>query len=358
VAGGAGAWGRKYLHAYANHPHCEIVALADRARERRQVFAEHYGIRQVFDTVDDLLAAEIPEIISIIFPVMHTPDAVIACAQAGVKAISCEKPIAVELAKADEMVRVCRERGVALGCGTAYWEVPFLPQIAQWVAAGHIGRLTGAAIPGGLPKEVSGAGCVQLTMVRLLTGMEVEWVEGWVLPPEQWPEGWNLPPGVQALEIDCPAYGCLGLSGGIVCEVPRPRPDLRPSCRVSVWGENGQVWAVSPKSVLIQGRGATSTPVYPAFLDAPRPDPYISIIEGLMRAVDTGGEVACSGRDYCQALEIAIALKLSAQRGHQRVHLPLQERGHRILPRPYRLYGGDVVGWENIGYQEPPQVIQ
>jgi hypothetical protein len=195
-------------------------------------------------------------------------------------------------------------------------------------------------------------------MMRLLTGMEVEWVEGWVLPPEQWQEGWNLPPGVQALEIDCPAYGRLGLSGGIVCEVPMPRPDLRPSCRVSVWGENGQVWAVSPKSVLVQGRGATSTPVYPALLDAPRPDSYTLVIEGLMRAVDTGSEVACSGHDYRQALEIAIALKLSAQQDHQRVHLPLQERGHRIFPRPYRLYGGDVVGWESIGYRGPPQVTQ
>ena len=29
VAGGAGAWGRRYLRAFANHPDCEIVGLAD-----------------------------------------------------------------------------------------------------------------------------------------------------------------------------------------------------------------------------------------------------------------------------------------------------------------------------------------
>ena len=138
------------------------------------------------------MTKEVPDIISIVFPAMHTPDAVIACAQAGVKAISCEKPIAVGLAEADEMVRVCRKRGAALGCGTAHWEVPHLPEIAEWVRAGHIGRLTEAAIPGGLPREVSGAGCVQLTMIRLLTGMEVAWVEGWTLPPEPWKEGWDL----------------------------------------------------------------------------------------------------------------------------------------------------------------------
>jgi predicted dehydrogenase len=329
--------------------------LVDRARERRQIFAEHYGIRDVFDSVEDLLTETVPEIVAVIFPVQYTPDAVIACAEAGVKAIWCEKPIAVGLRQADEMVRVCRERGAALGCGTALWEIRHLSDIAPWVQAGHIGRLAGAAIPGGLPKEVSGAGCVQLTMMRLLTGMEVEWVEGWTLPPEQWKEGWDLPPGVKDPEIDCPAYGRLGLSGGMVCEVPEPRPDRRPACRVSVRGDNGRVW-LCPESVLIQGRGAASTPVYPEFLSVERPESYPAIVENLMRAVDTGQEVACSGHDYRQALEIAVALKVSAQRNHERVHLPLQERDYRIYPRPYRFYGGDVVGWESIGHKGPPGI--
>ncbi|MCZ6675895.1 MAG: Gfo/Idh/MocA family oxidoreductase, partial [Candidatus Poribacteria bacterium] len=56
VVGGAGTWGRRYLRAYANHPDCEIVALVDRAWDRRQAFADRYGIRVVYDTLDDLLA--------------------------------------------------------------------------------------------------------------------------------------------------------------------------------------------------------------------------------------------------------------------------------------------------------------
>ena len=73
-------------------------------------------------------------------------------------------------------------------------------------------------------------------------------------------------------------------------------------------------------------------------------------------AVDSGGEAQCSGHDYRQALEIAIVLKLSAAQGHRRVYLPLRDRSQRIFPRPYRLYGGDVVGWESVGLKEPPQV--
>ena len=35
---------------------------------------------------------------------------------------------------------------------------------------------------------------------------------------------------------------------------------------------------------------------------------------------------------------------------------PLPERAHRLLPHPYRLFGGDVAGWQSIGYSGPPQV--
>ena len=70
----------------------------------------------------------------------------------------------------------------------------------------------------------------------------------------------------------------------------------------------------------------------------------------------TGEEPLSSGEDYRRALETAIAFKLSAASGHQRVELPLEDRSHRLLPHPYRLFGGDVAGWQSIGYSGPPQV--
>ena len=354
VVGGAGTWGRKYLRAYADHPACEIVALVDRAKDRRQTFADRYGIETVFDTLADLLDREIPDIVSAILPTSHNPDAVIACAEAGVKVVSCEKPIAVELSKADEMVRICRERGTIFSCGSVYSGVPHLLETVDWIKAGNIGKLTAAAIPSGLPREMSGGGCVQLTLLQLLTGMGVEWVEGWTLPPES---GWLPSMDVLPEEIDCPAYGRLGLSGDIVCEIPMPPTKKSVSCPVAVTGKNGQVWLTAPEPVFIQGRGAASTPVYPPFLDTPAPDDFFTRrIEWLMQAFDTGQDVADSGHGYHQALEIAIALKQSAECGHRRVSLPLADRSLRIVPHPYRLLGGDVAGWESIGYTGPPNV--
>jgi len=354
VVGGCGAWGRNYLRAAAGHPDCELIGLVDTARDRQQAFADRYGVKTVYDTIDDLLAVEVPDIVSASVPVGHNYDVVTACARAGVGAVSCEKPIAAQLSQADEMVRICREQGTAFGCGTAYWEIPYLVETAGWVRDGHIGTLTAAAIPRGLPREVSGAGCVQFTQLRLLTGMEVEWAEGWTLPRE---EGWLAPDEAADAEIDSPAHGRLGLSGGIVCEIPAPQPDDHVPCQVALTGENGQAWVGSPRPVLIQGNGALSTPVYPDFFNRPwnEWDLFTQAIERLMRAFDAGEEALCSGHDYRQALEIAIALKLSASRDHQRVSLPLEDRSLRLFPHLYRLHGGDVIAWESMGYPGPPR---
>tara|TARA_B100000674_G_C37559583_1_gene786696 strand:- start:339 stop:605 length:267 start_codon:yes stop_codon:yes gene_type:complete len=77
----------------------------------------------------------------------------------------------------------------------------------------------------------------------------------------------------------------------------------------------------------------------------------------MVSAVERGdGQIECSGHDYRQALEIALALKQSARSGHERVALPLVDRSLKIYPHDYRLRGGDVAGWGSIGYDGPPQV--
>ena len=45
--GGAGTWGRFYLRAFAELPASLMVALVDRARDRREAFAQLYGSEQV-----------------------------------------------------------------------------------------------------------------------------------------------------------------------------------------------------------------------------------------------------------------------------------------------------------------------
>jgi len=349
---GCGRMGQYYAEVYRAMPDTELVAIAEWNPERRKVVGERFGVKALYKDVNGMLKEVVPDIAAVITPTKFMKDAVIACAEAGVKVVSCEKPIAVELSQADAMVHICRERGTVFSCGSVYSGVPYLLETIDWIRAGNIGRLTAAAIPSGLPREVSGGCCVQLTLLRLFTGMEVEWVQGWTLLPDS---DWMPPVDVSESEIDCPAYGRLGLSEGIVCEISVPPTEPGGSCPVRVTGENGQVWMTGPKPVFIQGSGAASTPVYPDFLDtSPSDDFFTRRIGWLMQAFDTGQDVVDSGHGYRQALEIAIALKQSAEGGHRRISLPLADRSLRIVPHPYRLLGGDVAGWESIGYRGPP----
>lgn len=357
VVGGAGTWGRRYMRAYAEHEECRIVALVDTAVDRRDAFAEHYGAESVFGTVEELFAKTIPDIVSVIVPVSQNPKTVMACARAGVRVVSCEKPIAASLEEADEVVRVCRECGTELGCSTMYWEAPHLMRVAEWLREGHLGRITATGMPSGIPDEVSGGGCVNFTVLRLLTGQEVTWAEGWALPPN--PE-WMWPSDATDAEIDSTVHGCVGLTEGSVCQIPLPTPNRpKPRCMMALTLENGRVW-ICPyqKPVIVEGHGPLATLIYPKFVfGGPEEILVEPAVRRLVEAFRTGNPVVCTGDEFRVALEIAIAMKQSAHDGHRRVELPLADRTARLFPNHHRLRGGDSVGWKRTHYKSAPEIV-
>mgnify|MGYP001236859523 CR=1 FL=1 len=119
-------------------------------------------------------------------------------------------------------------------------------------------------------------------------------------------------------------------------------------------GENGKVFCSRPLPVLIQGNGASSRPVQPEFLQHSDLDLFDLTIQRLLDAHESGKEPLSSGDDFRHSLEVAIGLVRSSCTGHERVSLPLSDRSLKLLPHPYRLNGGDVAGWETIGYTGPP----
>lgn len=356
VVGGAGVWGRRYMRAYADRPDCRIVALVDRAAKRRDAFARHYGAEAVYDDVAALLADQVPDIISIILPVSVSPGVVMTCARAGVRVVSCEKPIATSLQEADEMIRVCRECGTMLGCSTAYWEGKHLITTARHLLDEKpLGRATSAFMPAGIAREVAGGGCVSLSLLSLFTGMTPTWVEGFALPP--W-DDYVWPPETPDCQIDSGVHGRVGLSGGVVCRIPDPAVHkLMPYCPLSVTFERGQLWVLNYRDpVIISGQGLTAMPL---LIHGHREACGILVepaVARLVHALETGEPVVCDGDDMRRAMEVAIALKQSAHDGNRRIDLPLTDRSARILPHAHRLHGGDRVGWENTHYQKPPNL--
>ena len=113
---GATGYGMSHAHAkgYEASPDAAIVALADINLENARAFQREHGGERIYADYQEMLAKERLDIVSVCtWPHLHAPM-VIAAAEAGVRAIHCEKPMAPTWGEARRMAQVCAERGVQL----------------------------------------------------------------------------------------------------------------------------------------------------------------------------------------------------------------------------------------------------
>ena len=85
---GCGRMGQNYAEAYTTYPDTEIISIADANAERRNVLGTRFGVDALYADVETLLRDTVPDIAVVVVPTKYMKDAVIACAEAGVKGIS------------------------------------------------------------------------------------------------------------------------------------------------------------------------------------------------------------------------------------------------------------------------------
>ena len=115
---GATGFGMSHAHAkgYTATGRCRLVAVADVVADNATAFAHEHGDAETVTFTDyhEMLASAKPDVVSICtWPHLHA-EMVIACAQAGVRAIHCEKPMAPTWGEARRMAEAC-SRGAAQG---------------------------------------------------------------------------------------------------------------------------------------------------------------------------------------------------------------------------------------------------
>ena len=329
---GCGRMGQVYADAYSTYPDTEIVAIAEYDADRRKAVGERYGVSALYPDAEALFTDVVPDVAAVILPVKYIKDAVIAAAEAGVKGVSSDKPLAAVLSDADEMVSACESRGVVFGGGNLQRAMNEVQEAAGWIREGRFGEITGASVHG-WGGQVSGGGCQHVSVMRLFTGAEVEEVTAWGSPVEALQSGsdtvltltghFRLTNG-----IECPAFG-----------TPTPYRG------VDVSSEDALIrWDWGPPEIY-QGFDSRGRRVRLDTSYAPYEWDQFEYLTGSIRsflaAVDTGSELWISGHDLRQALEVAIATRESALRGSAPVKLPLEDRSLAIYPSAYRWWGGD-----------------
>ena len=112
---GRGNYGHQLDMAFDGLPNVEVTAVADPDAAGRAAAAQRTGAPHSFADYRDMLSQIEPDLVSVCPRWVDEHAAmVIACAEAGVKGIFCEKPFARTLAEADDMIAACERRNTKL----------------------------------------------------------------------------------------------------------------------------------------------------------------------------------------------------------------------------------------------------
>jgi predicted dehydrogenase len=144
---GAGGAAALHVPAMRTLPGIEVAAIADVDRSRAEEIATRYGIPEVFDSTEALLANASVEALAVLSPHhMHLP-AVRLAAERGVHVL-VEKALAPTVADADRMVEICARHRVVLGGVLQYRFTPGARSLRQAVQEGSLGRIFLASVTG------------------------------------------------------------------------------------------------------------------------------------------------------------------------------------------------------------------
>ncbi|HVW37868.1 MAG TPA: Gfo/Idh/MocA family oxidoreductase [Pirellulales bacterium] len=161
-----------HFFAMLNHPQVELIAGSSRDRGRRDRFAARTSAR-VYADWREMLDRESPDIVSVAAYAPQHAEMTVACAERGVRAIYCEKPIATKLADAERMLAACRKSGSLLAINHNRRFQPHFRRLRSFVAEGGLGELTSVSIAWGSGR-LGNVGTHMFNAAAMLVGRRVE----------------------------------------------------------------------------------------------------------------------------------------------------------------------------------------
>ncbi len=319
--------------AFATLPRTRVVAGANRGRERLEAFGRKWGVSALYQDYCEMLAQEHLDIVSIAtHPELHG-EQVIAAAEAGVKGIFCEKPIALSLAKADAMMEACDRAGAILLINHSRRWSPVYHQARELIKEGAIGTLLtvvgycqGVKPSPAWRAEEEGPLLHDATHTfdafRFFAG-DVQWVLGTALRR-------CLP-----FRVEDESLSILRFKGGVsgmavvneLTEYARFDIELQGTCGKIALGSSGNsVWSSACSPHMANERDPSfdwRSLVCGAFPETPQKSPIQQAAKEMVACLDGEMTPSSSGHDGRAAIEIITAIYESQRRGNVPILLPL-----------------------------------
>jgi predicted dehydrogenase len=138
---GCGDIGHAHAQGYLANPEVELRAVVDPVEPARRQFQVEYGVPEAYESMEEMFAAFCPDLVSVcVWHLLHAPIT-IAAADAGVRAVICEKPMATSMAEVDAMIEACDRADTKLLVSHQRRFTPGWERARELVAAGAIGEV-------------------------------------------------------------------------------------------------------------------------------------------------------------------------------------------------------------------------
>ena len=135
---GTGFWSYYQIPAWFEVGGVELVAVYNRTVSKAEKVATRFGVPRVYGDVEELLGSEKLDFVDIITEIdAHAPFVKLAAKYR--LPVICQKPMAPDLATAEEMVGACQKAGVPLFIHENWrWQTP-IRALQRVLAEGSIG---------------------------------------------------------------------------------------------------------------------------------------------------------------------------------------------------------------------------
>ena len=316
---GAGRIGQVHARAIASVPGATLVAVADAFEAAAQALQDQHGCE--IRSIDEIREADDIDAVIICTPTDTHADLIEAFVKAG-KAVFCEKPVDLDVARARKVIETVAAENGTLMVGFQRRFDPDFRALKAAIDEGRIGEVEMVTLtsrdPGAPPPayiQSSGGIFRDMTIhdfdvARWLLGEEVETVMA------------------QASVLTDPEIGKLGdydsvnvilrTASGKQCTITNSRrATYGYDQRIEVHGSAGSVSAMNHREANIEiatGDGYTKPPLLNFFMSR-YTAAYAAEIAAFVEALRTGAPMPTTGLDGLRALELADAALQSAKTG-------------------------------------------
>jgi predicted dehydrogenase len=343
---GQGNFGHGEDTVWLKIPETKIVAVADADPKGLAEAAKRLGGVKAYADYKIMLAEAKPDIAAICSRHIHEHrDMIVAAVEAGVKGIYVEKPFVRTLAEADEVVKLCADKGVKLAIAHRNRYHPVVDVVKQLVDAGEIGELKEVRVRGKQDQRGGGLdlwvlGGHGFNLATLFTGPATS-CEATILVEGRPATKADIRPGDEGvgLIVGDEIHARYETKSGIPLyfDSKKGTPAKGTPFGARLIGTKGVIsLQIDEEPLAILERDGVKTPITTAGIGKPEPIKDIKQVNGghhgavrdLLAAIAEKREPLCGPEAGRETVELTLAVFASFVADGRKVALPLADRQH------------------------------